>query len=136
MAFHPELLSLIRIQDPFTTQGPAAFPQEPLVGTTPFCEQPDNVSSLAGSSRRTADMRGHADDLGIHSPDDEMVGDARDLVGASRHLAGVQRSRSGCGSGPGEAVRTQNYTTQRKPGGRRASVAQVSPQSEYAGGAE
>ena len=81
-------------------------------------------------------MRGHADDLGIHNLDDEMVGDARDLVEASRHLAGVQRSRSGCGSGPGEAVRTQNYTIQRKPGARRVSVAQVSLQSEYAGGAE
>ena len=81
-------------------------------------------------------MRGHADDLGIHSLDNRMVGDAKGLVGASRRLAGVQRSRCGGRTRADEAVRTQNCTIRRKPGGRRVSVAQVSPRSRYAGGAE
>jgi hypothetical protein len=81
-------------------------------------------------------MRGHAEDLGIPNLDNRIAGDGRGILGASRHPTGVQRSVSGRDTKAGEAVRTLNRVLQRKPGERRGPVAQVSPRSGYAGGAE
>ena len=139
MVFHPELPSLIRIQDPSTTQGPAAFPQRgPLVGTTPVYgqQQSNHVLPSAGPRTGTPGMRGHAERLGGHDPGNRMVGDGSGLVGASRRPTRVQRSGCGGRTRADEAVRTQNYIIQRNPGGRRGSATQASSRSGYAGGAE
>ena len=71
-----------------------------------------------------------------HALGNRTLGDGKGLVGAFRHPTGVRRSGSSRNTRADGVIYPRYRVLQRKPGGRRVSVVQVSTRSRYAGGTE